>query len=79
MPTRARVTTSQEQVAYVAPEESSPQLHLPVAWDPVKPIEAPKDMLRVGDFMVEQSATGLGDEDELRIGMSEVRERLNRI
>lgn len=60
----------QEQVTYVAPQESSPQLHLPVAVDPVKPIEAPKDMLRVGDFMVEQSATGLSDDDAEKVNNS---------
>ncbi|NLE78390.1 MAG: insoluble domain protein [Rhodococcus sp.] len=60
VPTRELPTYSEydvEEEAYVAPEPVQIQeLHLPTAVDPVAPIEAPEDKLRVGDYISEKPA-----------------------
>lgn len=49
---------------YEEPVRDEPQvLHLPAAVEPVAPIQAPRNMLRAGDFMVDQQTVRLSDDD----------------
>lgn len=53
VPTRTAPTSYYENDAPIAPAAVS-QLHLPVAVEPVAPIEAPEERLRIGDYVADQ-------------------------
>ncbi|SDE20956.1 insoluble domain protein [Rhodococcus tukisamuensis] len=54
----------EQPAGYGEPVYEEPQvLHLPTAVETVAPIQAPKSMLRAGDFMVDQQTVRLSDDD----------------
>lgn len=53
-----------DEPVYDEPGYDEPRvLHLPAAVETVAPIQAPKSMLRAGDFMVDQQTVRLSDDD----------------
>lgn len=63
-PSTYDVPAYEQPAGYGEPVYEEPQvLHMPAAVETVAPIQAPKSMLRAGDFMVDQQTVRLSDDD----------------